>query len=64
MLYEGKVMKKTPLINLAIVDIQQNDDGTISITIEIPEEIKPWIESVKRVQKWTSWSKNKTQRNK
>ena len=57
-------MKKTPLINLAIVDIQQNDDGTISITIEIPEEIKPWIESVKRVQKWTSWSKNKTQRNK
>ena len=60
--YEGKIMRKTPLINLAILDVKQNDDGTISITIDVPEELKPWIDSIKRVQKWTSWNRNKTRR--
>ena len=52
-------MKKAPLLNLSILDIEQNDDETISIRIDIPDEFKHWFNKLQNLKKWSSTPKSK-----
>jgi len=47
-------MKKTPLLNLSILDIHKNEDQTISITIDVPDEFKHWFDKLQNLKKWSS----------